>query len=120
MRYLKLYESFDNKNPTETELVLLDICYILKLYGYNVDIDIEDGNNKISSIIIDRLKYSYQFSFSEVKEYLLRIKDYLGNNYINFSWLLLSGWEEVELNESLEMSEDKNLYAVSIQYNNMK
>lgn len=86
MNYLKTFESYDDES---TKLDILDILSELKDLGYKVDIsDIYINRDMYSINIRDNIRPSewIQLPWNEIKEYLLRVKDYLGNRYLNFEY----------------------------------
>lgn len=106
MKYIRLYESFDK---TEIDQTLREICLELVDDGYNINFHIISlfgtDDEYFYSIEIDaRLNgYIRLLIFSEIKEYLLRMKDYLGNNYIRFRYHTGEVWREIELNDDTDI-----------------
>lgn len=116
MKYIKLYETFNKKEIDQT---LKEICLELEDDGY--EISISSPPSFISHHIVNSIKISKGcgFPFSDIKEYLLRMKEYLGDNYIQFNYLSDDAvpyrWREVELNDDTDI---KNLNAAQIVYKN--
>lgn len=126
MKYIKPY------NRKEIEQTLKEICLELEDVGYNIDIDTAEDNIGVINIFktgpLGRHGMNYlKIEFSEIKEYLLRIKDYLGDNYISSMWLItkdgnpyIDEWVKFDLNEDTEREYNKGLWAVLIQYHEIK
>lgn len=126
MKYIKLYEAFilnnnssfdDEDIDDEVEKTLRDICLELEDLGYNIIINVEVGINSL--VINNGLGFdSPTMDWEDIKEYLLRVKDYLGNKYIGFScFTLKSYWDVTELNEKTQL---KYLKSVAIEYRNKR
>jgi len=124
MKHLKTYKLFES---TETEQDLKDILLELKDMGYRVlyNDDITDGrltgepeSGDIKAIIVrDVMRPSdwIELPWSELKEYALRIKDYLGDKYLSFMWRKVisdnpgtlgdNPYKTIELNEETEIND---------------
>jgi hypothetical protein len=122
MKHLKTYKLFES-----TELDLKDILLELKDMGYRVlyNDDITDGrltgepeSGDIKAIIVrDVMRPSdwIELPWSELKEYALRIKDYLGDKYLSFMWRKIlsdnpgtlgdNPYKTIELNEETEIND---------------
>lgn len=115
MKYLKTYESLDNEETTKT---LREICLELEDIGYTIFIV---DNSYMHSIDISRQVigeiYKRSIKFSDIKEYLLRMKDYLGDKYIRCTFqYFVSGPEVIILNDDTEIRDDETLFQVEIYY----
>lgn len=115
MKYIKLYETFNKKEIDQT---LKEICLELEDDGYKINFHIIRNlfdEEYFYSIEIDaRLnEYIRLLIFSEIKEYLLRMKDYLGNNYIRFRYHTGEVWRNIELNDNTDI---ELLYLAQIIY----
>lgn len=73
MKYIKLYESFE----TDIEDILLEITDI----GYNVSVT----HGVVSHIQIKKDVDLHNINYEEIKDCVLRIKDYLNNSGIQIS-----------------------------------
>ena len=122
MKHLKTYKVFES-----TELDLREILLELKDMGYRVlyNDDITDGrltgepeSGDIKAIIVrDVMRPSdwIELPWSELKEYALRIKDYLGDKYLSFMWRKVisdnpgtlgdNPYKTIELNEETEIND---------------
>jgi len=124
MKYLKSYKLFES-----TEQDLKDILLELKDMGYRViyEDDVKGAvtgePSDIKAIIVrDVMRPSdwIELPWSELKEYALRIKDYLGDKYLSFMWrkilsdnpVTLRGYDygdnpykTIELNEETEIND---------------
>jgi hypothetical protein len=124
MKYLKKFESM-----TSTEQDLRDILIELKDMGYRVlhsdDIMLDPTTEgRVEAIIVrDVMRPSdwIELPWSELKEYALRVKDYLGDKYLSFSWRKILGddprtnpYKTVELNEDTEI--DDRIWSFVIKY----
>lgn len=96
MKYIRLYESF---NKTEIEQTLREICLELEDDGY--EINIFNFRNGLSILRIYKGKRID--NFRHIREYLLRMKDYLGDNYIRFEYLNDGKFKEIELCDVTDM-----------------
>jgi hypothetical protein len=112
MRYLKTYKIFES-----TEHDLSDILLELQDMGYKVSHQGGAYMNKYVMIIgeskggIYGNETSLELPWSELKEYALRIKDYLGDKYLSFAWRSfrhygdINPYKTVELNENTEIND---------------
>ena len=141
MKHLKsytLYErvSKETKIFESTELDLKEILLELKDLGYTITHDdairgpgydaLNNLDNKsdsqLKSIWIkDNIKPSdwVELPWSELKEYALRIKDYLGDKFISFQWRNrrkqgTNPYKTVELNDETEI--DDRVWSFVIMY----
>ena len=151
MRYIKKYKIFedsDYKIFESTELDLKEILLELKDLGYtivhddairspgydalnrmNSDIDnynLDKSGIGLKSIYIkDNIKPSdwVELPWSELKEYALRIKDYLGDKFVSFQWRKIlafktkkgtNPYKTVELNNETEI--DDRVWSFVIMY----
>ncbi len=131
MKYLKLFESFTirilpvyNKNlsleeffgkevliGTDREQTLREICLELEDEGYNIDIN--RWSNKNNDIVLthatdERSGWCREApaNWDVIKEYLLRIKDYLGDDYIDCEYLDFSKsieWVKITLSKKTKI-----------------
>ena len=132
MRYIKKYKIFedsDYKIFESTELDLKEILLELKDMGYRIiyeddvkvlldptderDVTGKPGNVK-AIIVRDLMRPSdwIDLPWSELKEYALRIKDYLGDKYLSFQWRKVvndktgeNPYKTIELNEETEIND---------------
>ena len=125
MKHIKTYGKFTDvhyKVFESTELDLKDILLELKDMGYRVIYDDgyringEPGNVK-AIIVRDVMRPSdwIELPWSELKEYALRIKDYLGDKYLSFQWRKVisdnpgtigdNPYKTIELNEETEIND---------------
>jgi hypothetical protein len=81
MKYLKKYKTFESVKED-----LTDILTELTDMGYHVMVDVDSyyEDLEVKSVIVLNIRNKW----SELKEYVLRVKDYLGDNYLNFSYRL--------------------------------
>ena len=122
MKYIKPYKIFES-----TELDLKEILLELQDMGYRIiyeDDVLLDGRRRwyavtgepsdIKVIVVrDAMKPSdwIDLPWSELKEYALRIKDYLGDKYLSFQWRKIIGgmgenpYKTIELNEETEIND---------------
>ena len=120
MKHLTPYKIFES-----TELDLREILLELKDIGYTITHD----DALLKSIWIkDNINPSdwVELPWSELKEYALRIKDYLGDKFISFQWRKIVGFPSptpaftsnpyttVELNEETEI--DDRIWSFVIKY----
>lgn len=137
MRYLKLYESFKilgqfghvKLDYTQREQTLREICLELEDDGYEITISRHKNlDPTIDFISIKKFKQDCDdddwnwydrnvMDWEYIKEYLLRIKDYLGDDYIGCSYIIYAydKWESIELGEDTMIEE---LDSVRISYRN--
>jgi len=132
MIYLKtytLYERISKKTKIfeSTELDLKDILLELEDMGYRIihEDDVKGavtgkpGNVK-AIVVRDVMRPSdlIGLPWSELKEYALRIKDYLGDKYLSFMWRKIYGdilpYKTIELNEDTEI--DDRVWSFVIKY----
>lgn len=150
MKHLKSYGKFTDVHYTlyervsketrifeSTELDLKEILLELKDLGYTITHDDairgpgydENDNDRLKSIWIkDNINPSdwVELPWSELKEYALRIKDYLGDKFVSFQWRKIVGFPSpipaftsnpyitVELNEETEI--DDRIWSFVIKY----
>ena len=114
-----------NESVESTEQDLKDILLELKDMGYRIiyedDVKLrgspgEPGNVK-AIIVRDVMRPSdwIELPWSELKEYALRIKDYLGDKYLSFMWRKVisdnpgtlgdNPYKTIELNEETEIND---------------
>lgn len=94
MKYIKLYEEIDNES--EISQTLKEICLELEDDDYTITTKGLTGDYKYFFAIrryTNDGKDHQKLEFSEIKEYLLRIKDYLGKNYVGFRWYNGGAWK---------------------------
>jgi hypothetical protein len=133
MKHIKTYGKFTDvhyKVFESTELDLKDILLELKDMGYRVIYDDgyringEPGNVK-AIIVRDVMRPSdwIELPWSELKEYALRIKDYLGDKFVSFQWRKIlafktkkgtNPYKTVELNDETEI--DDRVWSFVIMY----
>ena len=132
MKHLTPYKIFES-----TELDLKEILLELKDMGYTITHDDairgpgydENDNDRLKSIWIkDNINPSdwVELPWSELKEYALRIKDYLGDKFVSFQWRKIvefsspippftsNPYKTVELNEETEI--DDRVWSFVIKY----
>ncbi len=137
-----LYErvSKETKIFESTELDLKEILLELKDLGYTITHDDAirgPGYDALNRMNSDRLKSIWikdninpsdwvELPWSELKEYALRIKDYLGDKFVSFQWRKIVGFPSpipaftsnpyitVELNEETEI--DDRIWSFVIKY----
>ena len=116
MRYLKLFESFDDvkKDIEEICYELTDGRFAVKVYdnfpgwgnisGVGVAVHPDEwklsAENKIVVISLSDYRDYEGFSFDEVKEVVLRLIDYLGDRYKGCSVLSVGEHERSNINKS--------------------
>ena len=123
MKHIKTYKIFES-----TELDLKEILLELQDMGYRIiyeDDVLLDGRRRwyavtgepsdIKAIVVrDVMKPSdwVDLPWSELKEYALRIKDYLGDKYLSFQWRKVvndktgeNPYKTIELNEETEIND---------------
>lgn len=143
MKYLKLYESFvvrfwgkkaddigcDSSYvaTNDIEETLREICLELEDCGYEITINVAEDYktiviNKEKDIIISKDEWL------NIIEYLLRIKDYLGDRYLSCKvYNKSSGWELFNLKEDYkkknilsiikdEFKQKKSIITIKIEY----
>jgi hypothetical protein len=109
-----------NESVESTEQDLKDILLELKDMGYRITAPLtstgEPGNVK-AIIVRDVMRPSdwIELPWSELKEYALRIKDYLGDKYLSFMWRKVisdnpgtlgdNPYKTIELNEDTEIND---------------
>jgi len=130
MKHIKTYKVFESN---ETEQDLKDILLELQDEGYivihNDDVLLavtgEPSENPTKSIWVkdsNNPSYSKGLDWEELRDYALRIKDYLGDRYLSFMWrpILLGQstkenfYQTIELNEDTEINE--KIYSFVIKY----
>lgn len=139
MKYLKLYEKFEifyyNDDSSiiiqemgYKEKMLRDIC--LELEDLGIDIRINIGRNNsfndgvYKNIHISNFGYSKGdkyfpiITWPELREYLLRIKDFLGDDFKSFLFYNDGEWIKTHLNENSEL--DTKYLSVCIYYNKLQ
>lgn len=135
MKHLKSYRIFES-----TELDLKEILLELKDLGYTIthddairgpgydalnNLDNKSGIGLKSIWIKDNIKPSdwVELPWSELKEYALRIKDYLGDKFVSFQWRKIlafktkkgtNPYKTVELNDDTEI--DDRVWSFVIMY----
>jgi hypothetical protein len=147
MRYLKLYEAFKvlgqfghtKLDYTQREQTIREICLELEDDGYEITISRSRKPKDIDFISIKKFQQVWDdddideeddsdnwnwdnrnlMEWEYIKEYLLRIKDYLGDDYIGCSYIIYAygNWETIELDEDTMIDE---LDSVLIEYKNFK
>ena len=117
MKHLTPYKIFES-----TELDLKEILLELKDMGYTITHD----DALLKSIWIkDNINPSdwVELPWSELKEYALRIKDYLGDKFVSFQWRKIlafktkkgtNPYKTVELNDETEI--DDRVWSFVIMY----
>jgi len=138
MRHLKLYETFavicksedgvrqSSATDNYVEQTLREICLELEDINYVIKINrpgviaFDERNWDTNTLIIRKESIYNNLSWDTIKEYLLRIKEYLGDNFVNFYYLSKPEWEWacIELNENTYFHKDKILQSVAIEYIN--
>lgn len=110
MKYLKLYESFIINNISlddiddEVEKTLREICLELEDIGARIYITNSAHQNKINVGFIEKIPWYI------IRECALRIKEYLGVDYISFYYqnnknaintpvTPALGWKQIELDD---------------------
>ena len=141
MKHLKSYTLYERVSKEtrifeSTELDLKEILLELKDLGYTISHDdairgpgydaLNNLDNKsdsqLKSIWIkDNIKPSdwVELPWSELKEYALRIKDYLGDKFVSFQWRNrrkqgTNPYKTVELNDETEI--DDRVWSFVIMY----
>lgn len=126
MRYLKSYKIFES-----TKDDLMDILLELQDEGYrvmhndDVMLAVTGEPSNVKAIWVrdaSNPSYSKGLDWSELRDYALRIKDYLGDKYVNFSWRPIvsvpvngdNPYRTVELNEDTEI--DGKVWSFVIKY----
>jgi hypothetical protein len=119
MKYLKKYKTFESVKED-----LTDILSELEDMGYGVSVDQDAYYNdlEVKAIIVGNIRNNW----SELKDYVLRVKDYLGDNYLNFAYRLSKAnntpgppseknyYKVVEINEDTEI--DGTILSFIIKY----
>ena len=116
MKWIKTYKIFES-----TELDLREILLELKDMGYRIEhnddvlLAVTGEPSDIKAIVVrDVMKPSdwVELPWSELKEYALRIKDYLGDKYLSFQWRKVvndktgeNPYKTIELNEMTEIND---------------
>jgi len=138
MKHIKTYTLYERVSKEtkvfeSTEQDLKDILLELKDMGYRViyEDDVkgavtgEPGNVK-AIIVRDVMRPSdwIELPWSELKEYALRIKDYLGDKYLSFMWRKVisdnpgtlgdNPYKTVELNDDTQI--DDRVWSFVIKY----
>ena len=140
MKHLKSYTLYERVSKEtrvfeSTELDLKEILLELKDLGYTITHDdairgpgydalnnLDKSGNGLKSIWIkDNIKPSdwVELPWSELKEYALRIKDYLGDKFVSFQWRNrrkqgTNPYKTVELNDETEI--DDRVWSFVIMY----
>jgi hypothetical protein len=123
MRYLKTYKVFES-----TELDLREILLELQDMGYRVThnddvlLAVTGESSNVKAILIrDNTNPSdwIELPWSELKEYALRIKDYLGDKFVSFQWRKIGGigenpYKTIELNDDTQI--DDRVWSFAIKY----
>jgi len=134
MKHIKTYTLYERVSKEtkvfeSTEQYLKDILLELKDMGYRIiyeddvrlsplitQVNGEPGNVK-AIIVRDVMRPSdwIELPWSELKEYALRIKDYLGDKYLSFMWRKVisdnpgtlgdNPYKTIELNEDTEIND---------------
>ena len=116
MKHIKTYKIFES-----TELDLREILLELQDMGYRIIYEddvlyaVTGEPSDIKAIVVrDAMKPSdwIDLPWSELKEYALRIKDYLGDKYLSFQWRKVvndktgeNPYKTIELNEETEIND---------------
>jgi len=116
MKHLRPYKIFES-----TELDLKEILLELQDMGYRIIYEddvlyaVTGEPSDIKAIVVrDVMKPSdwVDLPWSELKEYALRIKDYLGDKYLSFQWRKVvndktgeNPYKTIELNEETEIND---------------
>ena len=105
MKHLEKFNWFKkNRKSKISQDIIDDICLELKDIGIMVTKVIYDGRG---AIMIRRESGNVPMEWDEIKDTCLRLKDYLGKNYIDFSYYYsYKRTFRVELNEDTEINED--------------
>jgi hypothetical protein len=115
MKYLKTYESLSSEE--DMKQTIIDICQELLDDNY---IRLAFGERNGYTLL--RTKYPDKWlNWEDIKDTCLRIKDYLGDNFIEFKWREHPStrkddnlYNYTDLNESTHI--DKPIWAVAIEY----
>lgn len=100
MKYIKLYESFE----TDIEDILLEITdlgYLVLVHHKNADMI-----NDVSHIQIKKYQKFNKINYEEIKDCVLRLKEYLNNNRIQIECNIYYGsmynirWAPFDLSEN--------------------
>lgn len=109
MKYLKLYEAFNYEDIKDILLEVEDLGYKAILQG--------DQIATSDFFYIKIFKYAPEnVKFEEVKDCLLRLKEYAGNRFINFMVYVTTtiGWRTIELCEDTELDYNIDMCVLKI------
>ena len=121
MKHLKTYQLFES-----TEEDLKDILLELEDINYRVihEDDVmgaatgEPGD--VKAIVVRNSVNNSCLPWSELKEYPLRIKEYLGDKYLNFMYKSIFAGEQSKLYKKIELNEmteiDDDIWSFVIKY----
>ena len=125
MRHIKTYKIFES-----TELDLKEILLELQDMGYRIIYEddvlyaVTGEPSDIKAIVVrDVMKPAdwVDLPWSELKEYALRIKDYLGDKYLSFQWRKVvndktgeNPYKTIELNDDTQI--DDRVWSFVIKY----
>jgi len=134
MKHIKTYTLYERVSKEtkvfeSTELDLKDILLELKDMGYRIIYQddvlyaVTGEPSDIKAIIVrDNTNPSdwIELPWSELKEYALRIKDYLGDKFVSFQWRKIIGgmgenpYKTIELNDDTQI--DDRVWSFVIKY----
>jgi hypothetical protein len=117
-----------NESVESTELDLREILLELKDMGYRVThnddvlLAVTGESSNVKAILIrDNTNPSdwIELPWSELKEYALRIKDYLGDKFVSFQWRKIGSigentYKTIELNDDTQI--DDRVWSFAIKY----
>jgi len=124
MKHIKAYKVFES-----TELDLREILLELQDMGYRVThnddvlLAVTGEPSNIKAIIVRDNTHPFdwiELPWSELKEYALRIKDYLGDKFVSFQWRKIIGgmgenpYKTIELNDDTQI--DDRVWSFAIKY----
>jgi hypothetical protein len=127
MKYLKKYKIFESISEEDIKDILLE----LSDKGWSVSITdpliaYSGESSNIRAILVKGVNRMYQevneLTWSELKDYALRLKDYLGDNFESFMWRPFvravrkgeNPYYTVDLNEDTQI--DRNIWSFVIKY----
>ena len=119
------YESVNESTEEDLKDILLDLQDMGYRVIHNDDVLLAvtgEPSNVKAIVVRDVMKPSewVELPWSELKEYALRIKDYLGDKYLDFSYRSIFAGEESNLYKKVELNEmteiDDRVWSFAIKY----
>lgn len=121
MKYLRNYRVYESISDTQyrSEQDMRDICLELVDMGMSIHFDYNGDKNVLSRcMVIYNDNGSHVHDWATIKDYALRLKDYLGDDYLKFIYfskdIINKNWHSIDLNEDTKIS--KKIISFGVEY----